>query len=72
MSNAKMGPLVTTPWVSRLRPAATEPGLKPGSVVAQLEPQCSALDHCPTQEAWNEMFDEQVSTNFHVVYVCLW
>ena len=26
-------------------PAATEPGLKPGSLVAQLALRCSALDH---------------------------
>ena len=39
-------PLCVTPWVSRLHPAATEPG----PLVAQLALRCSALDHCATRE----------------------
>jgi hypothetical protein len=35
--------LCATPWVSRSRPAATEPGLEPASLVAQLALRCSAL-----------------------------
>ena len=31
--------------------SATEPGLEPGSIVAQLALWCSALNHCTTQEA---------------------
>ena len=38
-------------WASRARPAVTEPGLKPESLVAQLALRCSPLDHCATREA---------------------
>ena len=31
-----LGQLCAAPWIYRSRPAATEPGLEPGSVVAQL------------------------------------
>ena len=46
-----LGQLCAAPWFSRSRPAATEPGLKSGSLVAQLALRYSALDHRATREA---------------------
>lgn len=37
-------------WVSQSRPAVTQPGIKPRSVVTPLALRCSALDRCATQE----------------------
>ena len=36
LTQTTMGQLCAAPWVSWSRPAATEPGLEPGSLVAQL------------------------------------
>ena len=51
LTRMTLGQLCAAPWVSWWRPAATEPGLEPGSLVAQLALRCSALDHCATREA---------------------
>ena len=42
------GPIVHHPMGL---PAATEPGLEPGSLVAQLTLRCSVLAHCTSREA---------------------
>ena len=50
-SRMTLGQLCVAPQTSRTLPAATEPGLDPGCLVAQLALRCSALNHCATQEA---------------------
>ena len=46
LTRAPLGQSCAASWVSRSRPAATQPGLEPGSLVAQL-----ALHHPATREA---------------------
>ena len=52
--------LCSAPWVSQSQPAATEPGLEPGSLVAQLALLCSALDRCTTRYALSPLFLTQL------------
>uniref|UniRef100_A0A4W5MQM7 Uncharacterized protein n=1 Tax=Hucho hucho TaxID=62062 RepID=A0A4W5MQM7_9TELE len=40
------GQLYAVSWVSRLRPASTQPEIEPRSVVMPLALRCNALDRC--------------------------
>ena len=50
LTRTTLGQLCIALWTSRSGPAATQPRLKPESLVAQLALRCSALDHCATWE----------------------
>ena len=56
LTRTTLSQLCAASWVSRSRPAATELGLEPGSLVAQLALRCSALDHRATRRPPTSLF----------------
>ena len=51
LTRTTLGHLSAASWVCWSRPAATQPGIKPGSVVMPQALQCSALDRCATRKS---------------------
>ena len=62
--------LCASSWVSRSRPAVTQPGIEHGSVVMPLALGCSALYHCTTREIFQH-FTNSMNAVKHIYGIIL-